>query len=158
MNITEALRKGEFAVYIIVIFLTVLLLGISLYLTFVRLYELLTATTTLGESASAAVYNILSDIFLVIVFIELIDTFVTYLEQRRIAVYRIIDVALVALARELFIYLAPVNKGFELGKAAAIVAGTLVVGAVAYLQRRALVTRRKIIKRKRGGHRLGAVR
>ncbi len=76
--------------------------------------------------------------FLVIVFVELIDTFITYVEQRRIVVYRIIDVALVALARELFIYLAPVNKEFQFDKAVAIVAATLVVGIVDYLQRKSL--------------------
>jgi len=74
------------------------------------------------------------------VFIELIDTFITYIEQRRIVVYKIIDVALVALARELFIYLAPVNKDFQFDKAIAIVAATFVVGLVDYLQRRSLRT------------------
>jgi len=44
----------------------------------------------------------------------------------------------VALARELFIYLAPVNKEFQFDKAIAIVAATFVVGVVAYLQRKAL--------------------
>jgi uncharacterized membrane protein (DUF373 family) len=51
---------------------------------------------------------------------------------------KIIDVALVALARELFIYLAPVNKEFQFDKAIAIVAATFVVGVVNYLQRKAL--------------------
>ena len=73
-------------------------------------------------------------------FIELIDTFITYIEQRRIVVYKIIDVDLVALARELFIYLAPVNKEFQFDKAIAIVAATFVVGLVDYLQRRSLRT------------------
>jgi uncharacterized membrane protein (DUF373 family) len=54
---------------------------------------------------------------------------------------KIIDVALVALARELFIYLAPVNKEFQFDKAIAIVAATFVVGLVDYLQRRSLRTK-----------------
>ncbi len=52
--------------------------------------------------------------------------------------YKILDVALVALARELYIYLAPVNREFELDRAIAIVAATFVVGVVDYLQRKAM--------------------
>ncbi len=40
--------------------------------------------------------------------------------------YKIIDVALVALAREPFTYLAPVNKEFQFDKGIAIVAATFV--------------------------------
>jgi uncharacterized membrane protein (DUF373 family) len=69
------------------------------------------------------------------VFIELIDTFITYIEQRRIVVYKIIDVALVALARELFIYLAPANQDFKLEKGAVLVAAAFVIGVIDYLQR-----------------------
>jgi uncharacterized membrane protein (DUF373 family) len=132
------LRKGEYITYVIVLFLTALLLVLSLYLAFSRLAELYTAVTAHHDVLAQAIYNALSDIFLVIVFIELIDTFITYIEQKRIVVYKIIDVALVALARELFIYLAPVNKEFQFDKAIAIVAATFVVGLVDYLQRRAL--------------------
>jgi len=117
-----------------------LLLVLSLYLAFSRLAELYTAVSAHPDALAQAIYNALSDIFLVIVFIELIDTFITYIEQRRIVVYKIIDVALVALARELFIYLAPVNKDFQFDKAIAIVAATFVVGLVDYLQRRSLRT------------------
>jgi uncharacterized membrane protein (DUF373 family) len=124
--------------YVVVLFLTALLLVFSLYLAFFRLIELYTAVSAHHDVLAQAIYNALSDIFLVIVFIELIDTFMTYIEQRRIVVYKIIDVALVALARELFIYLAPVNKEFQFDKAIAIVAATFVVGVVAYLQRKAL--------------------
>jgi uncharacterized membrane protein (DUF373 family) len=132
------LRKGEYITYVIVLFLTALLLVLSLYLAFSRLAELYTAVSAHHDALAQAIYNALSDIFLVIVFIELIDTFITYIEQKRIVVYKIIDVALVALARELFIYLAPVNKEFQFDKAVAIVAATFVVGLVDYLQRRAL--------------------
>jgi uncharacterized membrane protein (DUF373 family) len=132
------LRKGEYITYVIVLFLTALLLVLSLYLAFFRLAELYTAVSAHHDALAQAIYNALSDIFLVIVFIELIDTFITYIEQRRIVVYKIIDVALVALARELFIYLAPVNKEFQFDKAVAIVAATFVVGVVDYLQRKAL--------------------
>ena len=135
------MRKGEYITYVVVLFLTVLLLVLSLYLAFSRLAELYAAVSAHRDVLAQAIYNALSDIFLVIVFIELIDTFITYIEQKRIVVYKIIDVALVALARELFIYLAPVNKEFQFDKAIAIVAATFVVGLVDYLQRKALRTK-----------------
>ncbi|MCC6035477.1 MAG: phosphate-starvation-inducible PsiE family protein [Pyrobaculum sp.] len=138
MDLLKLLRKGEYITYVIVLFLTALLLVLSLYLAFSRLADLYTAVSAHHDVLAQAIYNALSDIFLVIVFIELIDTFITYIEQKRIVVYKIIDVALVALARELFIYLAPVNKEFRFDKAVAIVAATLVVGLVDYLQRKAL--------------------
>ena len=140
MDLLRLLRKGEHITYVIVLFLTALLLVLSLYLAFSRLAELYAAVSAHRDVLAQAIYNALSDIFLVIVFIELIDTFITYIEQKRIVVYKIIDVALVALARELFIYLAPVNKEFQFDKAIAIVAATFVVGLVDYLQRRALRT------------------
>ena len=140
MDLLRLLRKGEYITYVIVLFLTALLLVLSLYLAFSRLAELYTAVSAHHDALAQAIYNALSDIFLVIVFIELIDTFITYIEQKRIVVYKIIDVALVALARELFIYLAPVNKEFQFDKAVAIVAATFVVGLVDYLQRKALRT------------------
>jgi uncharacterized membrane protein (DUF373 family) len=138
VDLLRLLRKGEYITYVIVLFLTALLLVLSLYLAFFRLAELYTAVSAHHDALAQAIYNALSDIFLVIVFVELIDTFITYIEQRRIVVYKIIDVALVALARELFIYLAPVNKEFQFDKAVAIVAATFVVGVVDYLQRKAL--------------------
>jgi uncharacterized membrane protein (DUF373 family) len=138
VDLLRLLRKGEHITYVIVLFLTALLLVLSLYLAFSRLAELYTAVSAHHDALAQAIYNALSDIFLVIVFIELIDTFITYIERRRIVVYKIIDVALVALARELIIYLAPVNKVFQFEKAIAIVAATFVVGLVDYLQRKAL--------------------
>ena len=138
MDLLRLLRRGEYITYVVVLFLTALLLVLSLYLAFSRLAELYKAVSAHHNALAQAIYNALSDIFLVIVFIELIDTFITYIEQRRIVVYKIIDVALVALARELFIYLAPVNKEFQFDKAIAIVAATFVVGLVDYLQRKAL--------------------
>jgi uncharacterized membrane protein (DUF373 family) len=138
VDLLRLLRKGEYITYVIALFLTALLLVLSLYLAFSRLAELYTAVSAHHDVLAQAIYNALSDIFLVIVFIELIDTFITYIEQKRIVVYKIIDVALVALARELFIYLAPVNKEFQFDKAIAIVAATFVVGLVDYLQRKAL--------------------
>ncbi|MEM1597916.1 MAG: phosphate-starvation-inducible PsiE family protein [Pyrobaculum sp.] len=143
MDLTRQLRRGEYVVYLIVLFLTALLLVLSLYLAFYRIYQLTVAGVSQPENLAELIYNALSDIFLVIVFVELIDTFITYIEQKRIVVYKIIDVALVALARELFIYLAPINKEFSADKAAAIIAATLVVGLVDYLQRRALGRERR---------------
>lgn len=65
------------------------------------------------------------------------------MEQKRVVVYKIIDVALVALARELFVYLAPVNKEFDVGKAAILTIATLAVGIVDYLQRKAQLRGRR---------------
>jgi len=65
------------------------------------------------------------------------------LERRRLIVYRIIDVALVALARELFIYLAPVNAEFKIDKGVALILATAVIGFVDYLQRRGITLGRR---------------
>jgi uncharacterized membrane protein (DUF373 family) len=135
MDLLSLLRRGEYGTYLIVLFLTVLLLLLSLYLAFFRLVDLFTAATTHPETLAQAIYNALSDVFLVIVFIELIDTFITYVEEKQIVVYKIIDVALVALARELFIYLAPANQDFKLEKGAVLVAAAFVIGIIDYLQR-----------------------
>lgn len=138
MTLARHLRSAQFVVYVVVLVLTAILLAMTIYMALYRIYELIVAATARPELLAQAVYNALSDIFLVVIFVELIDTFITYIEQRRIVVYKILDVALVALARELFIYLAPVNMDFDFFKAVAIVAATLVVGVVAYLERRAL--------------------
>jgi len=135
MNLLSLLRRGEYVTYLIVLLLTALLLLLSLYLAFFRLVDLFTAATAHPDTLAQAIYDALSDVFLVIVFVELIDTFITYIEQRRIVVYKIIDVALVALARELFIYLAPVNRDFKLEKGAMLVVAAFVIGVVDYLQR-----------------------
>jgi len=135
MDLLLFLRRGEYGTYLIVLFLTVLLLLLSLYLAFFRLVDLFTAATIHPETLAQAIYNALSDVFLVIVFIELIDTFITYVEEKQIVVYKIIDVALVALARELFIYLAPANQDFKLEKGAVLVAAAFVIGIIDYLQR-----------------------
>jgi uncharacterized membrane protein (DUF373 family) len=110
---------------------------------FSRVYDLFQNISTPPDLLAISIYNVLSDIFLVVVFVELIDTFITYIEQKRIVVYKIIDVALVALARELFIYLAPVNKEFSIDKAVALVGAAFVVGVIDYLQRRALLVKRR---------------
>ncbi|MEZ0320018.1 MAG: phosphate-starvation-inducible PsiE family protein [Pyrobaculum sp.] len=143
MDLTQQLRRGEYVVYLIVLLLTALLLVLSLYLAFYRIYQLTTASVQHPDDLAILIYNALSDIFLVIVFTELIDTFITYVEQKKVVVYKIIDVALVALARELFIYMAPINKEFNIDKAVAIIAATLVVGLVDYLQRKALGRERR---------------
>ncbi|MGC9131045.1 MAG: phosphate-starvation-inducible PsiE family protein [Pyrobaculum sp.] len=143
MNIVETLRRGEYLVYLLILLLTSLLLALSLYMAFSRVYELFQNIGKPPDILGASIYNVLSDVFLVVVFVELIDTFITYIEQKRIVVYKIIDVALVALARELFIYLAPVNKEFSIDKAVALVGATFVVGVIDYLQRRALPAERR---------------
>jgi len=58
-------------------------------------------------------------------------------------VYKIIDVALVALARELFIYLAPVNAEFKVEKGVVLILATAVIGVVDRLQRRGVALKRK---------------
>ncbi|AET32606.1 hypothetical protein P186_1173 [Pyrobaculum ferrireducens] len=139
----ETLRRGEYLVYLLILLLTSFLLALSLYMAFSRVYELFQNIGKPPDILGASIYNVLSDVFLVVVFVELIDTFITYIEQKRIVVYKIIDVALVALARELFIYLAPVNKEFSIDKAVALVGATFVVGVIDYLQRRALPAERR---------------
>lgn len=136
MDLVRGLRQGEYLVYFMILILTAVLLAVSLYLSVLRIYELFALSHSTDKLAQA-IYIALSDIFLAVVFVELIDTFVTYIERKKIVVYKIIDVALVALARELFVYLAPVNKEFQIEKAAAIVAATLVVGIIDFLQRKA---------------------
>ncbi|ACB40124.1 phosphate-starvation-inducible PsiE family protein [Pyrobaculum neutrophilum] len=135
MDLVRGLRQGEYLVYFMILILTAVLLAVSLYLSVLRIYELFALSYSTDKLAQA-IYIALSDIFLAVVFVELIDTFVTYIERKKIVVYKIIDVALVALARELFVYLAPVNKEFQIEKAAAIVAATLVVGIIDFLQRK----------------------
>jgi len=143
MELVKTLRMGEYVAYLVVLGLTAVLLGLSVYLAGYRLYELAVTAASNPPALSQAIYNALSDVFLVVIFVELIDTFVTYLEKRRLIVYRIIDVALVALARELFIYLAPVNAEFKIDKGVALILATAVIGVVDYLQRRGVVRRRK---------------
>jgi len=138
MDLIRTLRRGEYAAYLIVLGLTAILLGLSVYLAGYRLYELATTAASNPPALTQAIYNALSDVFLVVIFVELIDTFVTYLEKKRLIVYRIIDVALVALARELFIYMAPVNTEFTLEKGIALILATAVIGFVDYLQRRGI--------------------
>jgi len=143
MDLIRTLRRGEYVAYLIVLGLTAILLGLSVYLAGYRLYELATTAASSPAALSQAIYNALSDVFLVVIFVELIDTFIAYLEKKRLIVYRIIDVALVALARELFIYLAPVNAEFKIDKGVALILATAVVGFVDYLQRRGITLGRR---------------
>ncbi|MFP3192042.1 MAG: phosphate-starvation-inducible PsiE family protein [Thermoproteus sp.] len=66
----------------------------------------------------------------------LFDTFITYIQHKEVIVYKIIDVALVALARELIVYISPVNNSFDLARAAVLATATLVIGVVDYLKHR----------------------
>ncbi len=70
------MRKGEYIMYVVVLFLTVLLLVLTFYLAFSRLIELYTALSAHHDVLAQAIYNALSDIFLVIIFIELIDSLI----------------------------------------------------------------------------------
>jgi len=49
----------------------------------------------------------------------------------------------VALARELFIYMAPVNAEFSIEKGVALILATAVIGVVDYLQRRGVALGRR---------------
>jgi len=71
----RTLRRGEYAAYLIVLGLTAVLLGLSVYLAGYRLYELATTAASSPAALSQAIYNALSDVFLVVIFVELIDTF-----------------------------------------------------------------------------------
>jgi uncharacterized membrane protein (DUF373 family) len=69
VDLLGLLRRGEYITYVIVLFLTALLLVLSLYLAFSRLAELYTALSAHHDALAQAIYNALSDIFLVIIFI-----------------------------------------------------------------------------------------
>lgn len=125
----------ELALYAIALAVTIILAGYSLYLIGSDIGRVYNPDPVI---MSQNIYSLLSDLFLFIIFVELIDTFITYIQHKEIVVYKIIDVALVALARELFIYVSPtIAESFSTTKAAALIAALLVVGVIDYLQRKA---------------------
>jgi len=91
------------------------------------------------------IVNTLTGIFLILVMLELLDITVTYIVSRVIVVYKIIDVALIAVVREVFTYISPVNPKIDAIKAALLIAAAAVLGVVDYLQRRS--ERRRVIRR-----------
>lgn len=130
------MRRVELVLYILALALTAVLAGAAFYLVVERITSLFNYSDLYAMSQN--VYVALSDLFLFIIFIELLDTFITYIQYKEIIVYKIIDVALVALARELFIYVSPTaQQHFDVGMAVALIAAVLVVGFVDYLQHRA---------------------
>jgi uncharacterized membrane protein (DUF373 family) len=129
------LRRVELALYAIALAVTIILAGYSLYLIGSDITRVYNPDPVI---MSQNIYSLLSDLFLFVIFVELIDTFITYIQHKEIVVYKIIDVALVALARELFIYVSPtIAESFSTTKAAALIAALLVVGVIDYLQRKA---------------------
>jgi len=81
MDLIRTLRRGEYVAYLIVLGLTAVLLGLSVYLAGYRLYELAITATSNPPALSQAIYNALSDVFLVVIFVELIDMFITYFRK-----------------------------------------------------------------------------
>nr|KJR74099.1 MAG: hypothetical protein TU35_02015 [Thermoproteus sp. AZ2] len=135
MDYVGGLRRVELALYAIALAVTIILAGYSLYLIGSDITRVYNPDPVI---MSQNIYSLLSDLFLFIIFVELIDTFITYIQHKEIVVYKIIDVALVALARELFIYVSPtIAESFSTTKAAALIAALLVVGVIDYLQRKA---------------------
>ncbi|CCC81567.1 phosphate-starvation-inducible PsiE family protein [Thermoproteus tenax] len=132
MKLDILLKNIEISLYVVAIIVTIVLAVYSFYLVVEGLAGLRGA-----PYPEDAVYSILASLFLFIIFVELIDTFVTYIQEKEIIVYKIIDVALVALARELFIYISPTNKSFDINHAYALVAALGVIGVIDYLQHRA---------------------
>lgn len=136
MDYVKALRRMELVLYTLALTLTTVLAGVAFYLVVERIIGLFNSSDPYAMSQK--IFIALSDLFLFIIFIELLDTLITYIQHKEIIVYKIIDVALVALARELFIYVSPTaHHHFDAGMAAALIAAVLVVGFVDYLQRRA---------------------
>lgn len=123
------LRTAENAIYLAAIIFTVVLIAVAMYILANRFMEMLAVPSP--ESLLAAV----SDMFLVVILAELLDTLMAYIETRRVLVDRIIAVALTAVARELFVYLSPLKEpyeggGGELAVQAYFLKGLLMVSAV----------------------------
>lgn len=130
MDYIKWLRYIELLLYAAALIVTAILAGYSFYLVAEGLVGLA------GNTSEYSIYLLLSNLFLFIIFIELLDTFITYIQHKEVIVYKIIDVALVALARELIVYMSPANSSFDIAHASALTAATLVVGLVDYLQHR----------------------
>ncbi|MEL9991911.1 MAG: phosphate-starvation-inducible PsiE family protein [Thermoproteus sp.] len=130
MDYVKWLRIVEVTLYGIALAITVILACYSFYLVAIGVINL---ASSMSESS---IYYLLGNLFLFIIFIELIDTFITYIQHKEVIVYKIIDIALVALARELLVYMSPVNSNFDLVHASTLVASVFVVGFVDYLQHR----------------------
>lgn len=135
MDYVGGLRRIELVLYAIALAVTIVLAGYAFYLVISDIAHVYNPDPAI---MSQNIYTLLSDLFLFIIFIELIDTFITYIQHKEIVVYKIIDVALVALARELFIYVSPtLAESYTTAKAAVLIASLLVVGVIDYLQRKA---------------------
>ncbi|MGC9169461.1 MAG: phosphate-starvation-inducible PsiE family protein [Thermoproteus sp.] len=130
MDYIKWLRSLEIFLYGLALVVTAVLAGYSFYLVVLGIIGL-------SQNATEySVYLLLSNLFLFIIFIELLDTFITYIQNKEVIVYKIIDVALVALARELIVYISPANSNFDIAHAAVLTAATLAIGIVDYLQHR----------------------
>jgi uncharacterized membrane protein (DUF373 family) len=125
------LRYLEMLLYGLALAVTAVLAVYTFYLLALGVVEILHSTAT-----EYTIYLLLSNLFLFIIFIELLDTFITYIQHKEVIVYKIVDVALVALARELIVYISPANSSFDLARAAVLATATLVIGVVDYLQHR----------------------
>ncbi len=128
MDYIGLLRRIELILYGAALTVAIILAAYSFYLVVEGIMSL-----TAGAS-EYYIYSLLSNLFLFIIFIELIDTFIAYIQHKEVIVYKIIDVALVALARELIVYMSPVNNHFDVARAGALTASALVLGLIDYLQ------------------------
>ena len=131
MDYIKWLRYLEMLLYGLALAVTAVLAVYTFYLLVLGVVEILHSTAT-----EYTIYLLLSNLFLFIIFIELLDTFITYIQHKEVIVYKIVDVALVALARELIVYISPTNSSFDLARAAVLATATLVIGVVDYLQHR----------------------
>lgn len=128
MDYVKWLKHLEAALYGLALAVAIVLAGYSFLLVLDGVMSLTKA------SSEHYIYSILGNLFLFIIFIELIDTFITYIQNKEVIVYKIIDVALVALAREIIVYMSPVNSQFDTTHAGVLIASALVLGIVDYLQ------------------------
>lgn len=82
MDLVRILRRGDYLAYYVILLLTAAILTLAMYMAVLRIYEVFNTLQNL-DALGIALYNALSDIFLVVVFVELIDTFITYGAETR---------------------------------------------------------------------------
>lgn len=132
-------RKIELVGYYVVFALVLVLLILSIM---VASRHMIDAVANPTEQSIVAA---LTGLFLILVMLELLDITLTYIVSRVVVVYKIIDVALIAVVREVFTYISPVNPKVDPIKATLLIAAAAVLGAVDYLQRRS--ERRRVVRR-----------
>ena len=97
MDLIRIFRYINITIYVLVIALTLVL---SIYALYIVLRSFSTIQSNLTD---IAILNTLSALFLVILALELVEMFLTYIESSRIRVDLVIAIVLTAIAREAMI-------------------------------------------------------